>query len=99
MAVEHENGVFWATQYHPDYDLHEVARLIVAREEKLIKYGFFKSAKDLAHYVDDLETIFADPTRKDLRWKYAIDDDVLDATIRQQEFVNWINKIVLPTNS
>ncbi len=33
VAVTHKKGVFWATQYHPEYDLHEMARLIVAREE------------------------------------------------------------------
>ncbi len=98
VDVRHENGVFWATQYHPEYDLHEVARLIVAREEKLIKYGFFSNVKDLTQYVDDLEAIFSDPSRKDLRWKHAIDDDVLDPKVRQQEFVNWIEKVVKPNN-
>jgi hypothetical protein len=46
--------------------------------------------------VEDLETIFKDPTRKDLRWQYAIDDDLLSDSIRQLEFVNWLNKIVVP---
>lgn len=90
VAVKYKNGSFWATQYHPEYDLHEMARLIVAREEKLIKYGFFNSAEDVAKYVADLEALFAEPSRKDLRWKYAIDDDVLDDGVRQREFINWL---------
>jgi GMP synthase (glutamine-hydrolysing) len=96
VAVKHEKGVFWAPQYHPEYDLHELARLIVARKEKMLKYNFFNSSKDIAQYVKDLETVHSDPSRKDLRWKYAIDDDVLDASIRQLEFINWINEMVLP---
>lgn len=95
VAVEHEQGAFWATQYHPEYDLHEVARLIVARAERLIRAGFFREQQDLDRYVDQLETIFRDPSRKDLRWQLAIDEQVLDDTIRQREFVNWLEKLVL----
>jgi len=31
VEVKFENGVFWAPQYHPEYDLHLVAGLIVLR--------------------------------------------------------------------
>lgn len=97
MAVTYKNGTFWATQYHPEYNLHEMARLIAAREEKLINLGFFKSHDNLMLRVDQMELLFKDPSRKDLRWQLAIDDDVLSDSIRQCEFVNWINKMVLPT--
>ncbi len=96
LAVEHKKGAFWATQYHPEYDLHEMARLIVARESKLVPMGFFKGHDELMQYVDDLETLFANPERKDLRWKLAIDDDVLCDRTRQNEFINWLEKLVLP---
>ena len=97
LAVTHKNGTFWATQYHPEYNLHEMARLIVAREEKLIKAGFFRSHEDMTKLVDLMEELAKEPDRKDLRWQLAIDDDVLSDKIRQCEFVNWINKLVLPT--
>ncbi len=97
LEVKHKNGVFWATQYHPEYDLHEMARLIVAREKKLVKAGFFRGHDDLMDYVDRLEALSAEPDRKDLRWQLAIDDDLLSDPIRQCEFVNWISKLVLPT--
>jgi len=97
LEVKHEAGVFWATQYHPEYDLHEMARLIVAREKKLVAGGFFRGHEDLTDYVDRMEALSADPNRKDLRWQLAIDDDVLSDSIRQCEFVNWLNKLVLPT--
>ena len=97
LAVTHKNGTFWATQYHPEYDLHEMARLIVAREEKLIAAGFFGDHEDLAELVDRMEALAAKPDRKDLRWQLAIDDDVLSDSIRQCEFANWLNKLVLPT--
>jgi len=97
LAVTHKNGTFWATQYHCEYDLHEMARLIVAREKKLVAAGFFQGHQDLMDLVDRMEALAKEPGRKDLRWQLAIDDDVLSDSIRQCEFVNWLNKLVLPT--
>ena len=96
VSVKYKKGTFWAPQYHPEYDLHEVARLIIAREEKLIKQNYFKNHDDLMAYVNDLESIFSNNSGKDLRWKYGIDEDVLDDSIRQLEFVNWLNKQAIP---
>ena len=95
VDVVHEKGTFWATQYHPEYNLHEVARLIVAREEKLTREGYFRSHEDMVQYVKDLETIYKDPSRKDLKWKYAIDETLLSDEIRELEFANWLKKQVL----
>lgn len=96
VSVRYKNGTFWATQYHPEYNVHEVARLILAREEKLIRHGFFRDSLDLKKYIDQLELLAAGPDRKDLRWQLAIDDDLLSDSIRQCEFVNWLNKLVIP---
>ena len=97
VSVKHKKGVFWAPQYHPEYDLYEMAKLIMAREEKLIKQGYFKSHEDLINYSKDLEEVFKDNSRKDLRWKYVIEDDVVDDKIRHTEFINWLEKLVVPT--
>jgi GMP synthase (glutamine-hydrolysing) len=97
LAVTHGKGTFWATQYHCEYNLHEIARLIVAREKKLVAAGFFRGHEDLTDMVDRMEALAKEPSRKDLRWQLAIDDDVLSDSIRQCEFVNWLNKLVLPT--
>jgi len=96
VSVKYKKGTFWAPQYHPEYDLHEMARLIIAREEKLIKQNYFLTKEDLLAYSNDLEEIYNDNSRKDLRWKYAIDEDVLSDEIRQLEFVNWLKKQVVP---
>ncbi|MBI3118942.1 MAG: type 1 glutamine amidotransferase, partial [Candidatus Hydrogenedentes bacterium] len=65
IAVKHKQGVFWATQYHPEYNLHEMARLIVAREPRLVKQGLFRDHDDLMAYVDKLETLYEHPDRTD----------------------------------
>ncbi len=97
VEVKHEKGVFWATQYHPEYNLHEIARLILAREERLMRENYFNSKEDMLKYSADLDEIYNDNTRKDLRWKYAIDEDLLSADIREVEFANWIKYQVIPS--
>jgi len=97
LSVKHKNGIFWATQYHPEYDLHEMASLMIAREEKLTKAGFFKGKEDFPGFVEKLKELHQNPSKKELRWQLAIDDDVLDREIRQCEFTNWLNNLVKPT--
>jgi len=99
VAVEFQKGIFWATQYHPEYDLHEMARLIVARQKKLIKYGFFQDENEVQALVDRYETLHAHPERKDLRWQLAVDGDVLDDSVRHREFINWLEQVVIPRAS
>jgi len=97
ISVTHKNGTFWGVQYHPEYDLHEMARLVVAREYKLVPQGLFKDHGDLMALVERMEELFANQNRKDHRWQLAIDDDVLSDEIRQCEFVNWLRHLVVPT--
>jgi len=96
IEVKHGKGIFWGLAYHPEYDLHEMARLIMAREAKLLAEGFFQGHENLVEYVEKLETLHQNPHRKDLRWQLDIDDDVLSDLVRQVEFRNWIRKVVLP---
>lgn len=96
--IKYKKGVFWGLQYHPEYDLHEMARLMVAREKKLTELGFFRGHEDFQEYVDRLEALNAEPQRKELRWQLGIDDDILSAEIRQCEFKNWIHTLILGNN-
>ena len=96
VEVRHKNGTFWATQYHPEYELADVARLIVARVDPLIKEGFFADRTAVDAKVQRMEALAQDPTRKDLRWDLAIGDDILTDEIRQCELRNWLHKLVLP---
>ena len=64
VAVTHQGGTFWAIQYHPEYDLHEMARLVFCRIPKLIKLGFFRDEAAAHQYVDDLESLHTDPQPK-----------------------------------
>ncbi len=95
-AVTHQGGTFWAVQYHPEYAVGDMARLIFTRAEKLLAEKFFRDRQELDLYVARLEELHREPQRKDLRWQLGIDDDVLDRKLRQIEFHNWLFQLVLP---
>jgi GMP synthase (glutamine-hydrolysing) len=96
LAVTKGRGTFWATQYHPEYNLREMARLTVARAEVLIEHGLFRDREDVQRLVERWELLHDDPARRDLRWQLAVGDDILSDSIRQREIYNWIHKLVLP---
>ena len=50
VAVTHKGGQFWGLQYHPEYNLHELARLTWCRIEKLVKLGFFRDREAAERY-------------------------------------------------
>ncbi len=90
LAVEHEGGSFWATQYHPEYDPLEYAKLLAARKAAMVKEGFFPSEEAVLAYARDLEALAERPHDRALRKKLGADATLLDPEIRQREFRNWI---------
>ena len=96
VSVVHKGGTFWGLQYHPEYDLHELARLTWCRIDKLVSLGFFADRAAGEDYVNRLETLHQDPSRKDIAWLLGIDDDVMNDDVRLVEVRNWIERLVLP---
>ncbi|KAJ0405517.1 hypothetical protein P43SY_011365 [Pythium insidiosum] len=96
VAVRHLNGEFWGLQYHPEYDLHEFARLLYCRRKVSVELGFFSDIASADAHIADLEALHADRSRTDIAWKLGIDDDVLDEEIRILEVKNFVRHLVLP---
>ena len=96
VEVKHGKGVFWATQYHPEYNLYEMARLIAARGEPLVREGFFKTTDEVASYAEKMLALHEDPSSEQLRSELRVGDDIIDPAIRQQEMRNWIDYLVIP---
>ncbi len=97
VSVTHKGGAFWGLQYHPEYDLHELARLCFCRKQKLVERGFFQDMAAAQDFVDRLEALHQDPSRKDIAWLLGIDEDVMNEDIRRAEVRNWIELLVLPS--
>ncbi len=96
VAVTLDGGAFWALQYHPEYSVHEMARLVHCRKAKLVELGLMPDMETAARFVDDLEALHDDPDNSVLRFRFAIDEDILDTDIRHAEVRNWIERLVWP---
>jgi len=91
VAVSHARGRFWAVQYHPEYDLAEVAALCRLRREELVDQRTFADAQAADEYVARLEALHRDPARQDLREALELGPDLLDPSERTRELRNWID--------
>lgn len=99
VAVTSKGGEFWGLQYHPEYNLHEMARLTWCRIDKLMKLGFFRDREAGERYVNLLETLHQDPSRGDIAWLLGIDEDITNEDVRTMEVRNWIDRLVLPSRA
>lgn len=97
LDVKYKNGTFWATQYHPEYNLYEMARLIQARAEPLVKEGFFETTGDVQRYADDMFALAKKPDDPTLRERFNVGPDITGTEIREAELRNWIDYLVIPS--
>ena len=96
LEVHHRNGTFWAAQYHPEYNLLEMAKLIAARSTPLIAEGFFNQTQEVHRYADEMIALHDDVDNPKLRKKLKIGVDITNRQIREQELRNWIDHQVVP---
>lgn len=93
VSVEHARGRFWAVQYHPEYDLHEVASLCRLRRDELVAQGSFSDRSAADAYAEQLEALHRDPTRSDLARCLGVGSDLLDEDLRTLEVRNWLRSL------
>lgn len=92
-------GMFWGVQYHPEFTLAEMARIISRYGRTLVEDGFFKDLDELKAHVADLHALDADHGRNDIAWRLGLDADVIEPYRRQTEIRNWVERMVLPEMS
>ncbi|GAA4412890.1 hypothetical protein GCM10023168_35250 [Fodinibacter luteus] len=83
-------GTFWAAQYHPEYDLHEMGRLVGARATALVREGFFPDEEAVIRHADAMKALAGQPDSAELRAELGVGDDLIDPQIRQVELRNWL---------
>jgi len=93
MTVTQNGTESWFVQYHPEYNLHYFASLIGTRKPRMKSLKFFNTDAEIDAYVEEFHALHADPTRTDLKWKYGIDEDLMDAAIKEKEVFNFIKHI------
>ncbi len=92
-VVENGDASFWGTQYHPEYNLHEMGRLIAARAGPLVTEGHFPDEEAVTTYAASMKALHADPDSAELRERLEVGDDIIDAQIREVELRNWLRFI------
>jgi GMP synthase (glutamine-hydrolysing) len=97
--IRHDGGRFWGVQYHPEFSLTHVAKLLAMNVDVLVADGFFSDHAASAAMLGDWELIEREPTRADLAWRYGLGPDVIDAAIRTTEIANWLEHRVRPEAS
>jgi len=85
----------WAVQYHPEFDLAQIAQLNRLDQDDMVAQGFFADRAAIAAYNEKLEALHADRTRGDLAWQLGVDADILDDRRRAAEIIAWIEHQVL----
>jgi GMP synthase (glutamine-hydrolysing) len=96
LSMTFNGGEFWGLQYHPEYDLPQMAGLIVRFLDFMVENGFYADRRAALAHVELLKALDADPGRRDLAWLLGIDDDILDERLRYREIGNWLTRMVLP---
>ncbi len=90
VSVEHGAASFWAVQYHPEYDLHEVASLCRLRTDELVGQGTFCDAAAARRYAEELEVLHESPDDAERAASLGIDAALLDPSVRTREVSNWL---------
>ncbi|MFQ5401599.1 MAG: type 1 glutamine amidotransferase [Anaerolineae bacterium] len=97
LAVKYPGGgKFWATQYHPEFTLYEMARLLIARKKYLVREGFFDEVSEVETLVEQMTELAQKPDDQALRQQLQVHSDILDDEIRQAEVRNWLQHLVIP---
>lgn len=91
LELCHGKSLFWGVQYHPEFDLEYMGRLIRKYEKALIDEGISKDEADVEKWAADFTTVHNDDSRADLKQAYDLGPDVLDFKARLLELSNWLS--------
>jgi len=89
-------GGFLGTQYHPEHTLAVSAALIEMRAMELVEEGFGTERSEIVAIAADYRALAAEPTRRDLIWRYGIASEIMDPIRRTTEIGNWLRTVIEP---
>jgi GMP synthase (glutamine-hydrolysing) len=88
-------GSFHGTQYHPEHTLAISAALIEMRAAELVEEGFGTEPAEIVAIAADYRALDAEPTRRDLVWRYGIASEIMDPIRWTTEIGNWLRTVVV----
>ncbi len=98
QAMAYDDGVrtFWGVQYHPEYDLCQMAALFDRAATRMVDDGFVPHRDDAKALATDFRALQATPGRKDIAWRYGLGPDITDIARHRVELANWLRVKVAP---
>ncbi|MEL7028159.1 MAG: type 1 glutamine amidotransferase [Pseudomonadota bacterium] len=85
----------WAVQYHPEFDMAQLAMLIRLYADPMVEQGFFADDAAREAHLSLIDRLVEDPADKAAAWRLGVDADMLDDRVRRAEIINWIEARVL----
>src|SRR5215213_5973059 len=96
ITAQTPRGSFHGTQYHPEHTLTVSAALMEMRAAELVDEGFGTEPAEIVAIAADYRTLDAEPTRRDLVWRYGIASEIMDPVSRTTEIGNRLRAVIVP---
>jgi GMP synthase (glutamine-hydrolysing) len=90
-----ERSEVWAVQYHPEYDLAQVAMMMRLYAADMVDQGFFTDPANGDEYIAKLQALHKSPGNFALAWQLGIGETIVDDKLRRAEIINWITHQIL----
>ena len=94
-VVPLDKSEVWAVQYHPEFDIRQLAQLYTLYADDMLSQGFFADRAALDAHVALVEGLARNPADAGLAWQLGVDEDITDDRRRRAEIINWIETCVL----
>lgn len=89
--IEHNGGVFWGVQYHPEFTLAHLARILLANLAIHVEEGKFADEAQGRAFCEDLTRLCTNPDLTNVSWRYGIGPELLHRDRRLTEIRNFID--------
>jgi GMP synthase (glutamine-hydrolysing) len=96
LAIEDGERSFWGVQYHPEFDLFQIAAMFKRSAIRYVERGLARCEADMHAFAAELKALHHDHGRKDIAWRYGVTSDILDTDRHRREFANWLRVKVAP---
>jgi GMP synthase (glutamine-hydrolysing) len=99
IAYDDDAHSFWGVQYHPEYDLKQMAALFSRAATRMVEDGLVRNSDDVKVLAEDFRALQQNPTRKDIAWRYGLGPDITNNLQHGTELRNWLRVEVTPAAS
>jgi len=83
----------WGVQYHPEFDLGQMALLMKLYASDMVAQGYYADRADLDAGNGKWQALAADPGNAGLAWQLGLDRDTIDDGFRRLEIANWLARV------